>query len=462
MPRHDQQDPARDKFGKRVVSYPSGSKAYPTVTESRPARKAGIDKTSDFRSTHPDFATAYLTERKLTGGDDVDRIQVDTFETLPGPWLPFTRNDLRLGKVIGRRRAVLSDPAQQPSQTATTTTTYAARGESTVVSIQIEENFGSAVSGFSAFPIVTGNPYDDKVRGSISWAEITVVKTGMEVSDRTESGGVVTNITYEPSPGNENLLIKRTETWTLPGPLMDAGDTPDDRAKIFITKTKQLKKLSGGGITSAFSTLTSPTRAQQIHKEDYDLVSAFEVITIWPDSPYNSSGSALEEDASQAYEFPGYIYCYGEYLGVTFTGPDFFGADVGTKQASSENALFTTKTFWVIGAKPTAPVDIIAPGNVVIQGLVDDVTKNYRHVLFDDLIRPFLGGWGLQTVLGTMPTFTEYFGSAGSVSAGSPPATPFPVSSGGWIGTSRCIRGKVEEDGHPNRFRVTLTFTIMR
>lgn len=395
-----------------------------------------------------------------------DYVQVlRVYEQFPGPWIPFSRWDLRLGPIQGRRRAVLNT-GQVATETATTKTTYEGREGSSIVSWQIEEtNSNGSGSGPDnpTFPILVEDLYDDN-RGAVQRATQTVVATGSETASLTESGGVVTKITYEAI--NQYLLSKSTETWTLPGPLLDGGSKPDDRAKIFVTRTKQLKVLAS--ITDSYSIGSGPT-AVTVHREDYDLVSAFEVTETIPDSPFNGTGVTpyLEETFTAPYQFPGYIYCYGDYGGMTYTGPDFFGANMGTKQANSQNAIHFKRTYWVISnTKPDIDplVDEITPGDVVLTLAIDGTSQVYRNMLFDSLNRVVQGGWGIKNIPATVPTFTEYFGTnAGSVSGGSPPATPFPVPNGsGWIGNEHTIKGEVTEDGHPSRWKVELISLIMQ
>lgn len=126
-----------------------------------------------------------------------------TYETLPGPWLPFTRYDDNLGPIQGQRRAVVNT-GQVSTLTSTLKTTYEARDGSSYVSWEIQEAFGAGVSGFSAYPILTGASRTVDVRNRTVDTSSTIVThgTGPDVSSL--------NISSTVKDRNEQIADKTT------------------------------------------------------------------------------------------------------------------------------------------------------------------------------------------------------------------------------------------------------------
>lgn len=194
-------------------------------------------------------AACYLVEEKASelGADDPRQslfiAVVRIYEVLPGPWLPFTRYDLLIGPIQGRRRAVLAAAGQVATLTATAKTTYEAREGSSIVSWQIEETntTGAGTAENPVFPTTTRD-YHDPQKGAVQETTQTVVRTGAEVGSSTVAGGVLTDIRYEPI--NEFLLRKIIETWAVP-----------------VTRTdKEAVTQHGGGISTEVRT-TSGTQS---------------------------------------------------------------------------------------------------------------------------------------------------------------------------------------------------------
>lgn len=115
------------------------------------------------------------------------------YETLPGPWIPFTRYDENYGPIQGRRRAVLNT-SQVASQTATLQTTYASRDGSAIVSWQIEEARGSGVPGFVNYPELDGFSLTQEVRGRI----VNTVRQIVDLPATPDSGPLVISSVITP------------------------------------------------------------------------------------------------------------------------------------------------------------------------------------------------------------------------------------------------------------------------
>lgn len=228
LPRSDRRGPARDVFGKLGISFPYNDAAFPQIVDQwNGSPNAELQA---FLTPHPNtslYPNCFITDVGSAPGENQNTNIRVLFETLPSPWLPFTRYDQLLGPIQGRRRAVKAgtitdgvftpDPALIASLTATAKTTYEARGNSEIVSWQIEEtnSNGSGTGGNPVFPIGIEDLHDE-VRGPFQRQTQIVVATGSEVASLTRVSTAVTKIEYQPY--NQFLLKKITETWTLPGP----------------------------------------------------------------------------------------------------------------------------------------------------------------------------------------------------------------------------------------------------
>lgn len=163
------------------------------------------------------------------------------YETLPGPWLPFTRWDIWLGAIQGQRRAVLAAPGQDATLSATGKTTYAAREGSAIVSVEIQEfnTNGSGDPDNPEFPEFDQRIYEDE-RGQVETVSQLVVATGSEVPTINESVGTYTHIDYQTYPDNQFLLKKVTETFHLATPSLPDVKNNEDGTVTTITRLIKL------------------------------------------------------------------------------------------------------------------------------------------------------------------------------------------------------------------------------
>lgn len=158
--------------------------AAPNVTITTTGPGSGATGTL---SIQPSTAILVKEEEIRLGADNYrDSLWVlvrRIYETLPGPWLPFTRYDDQLGPIQGQRRAVVNTD-QVSSLSSTTKITYEARDGSSYVSWEIYEIFGAGVSGFSAYPVLTGASRTVDVRNRTVDTSSTIVPhgTGPDVS----------------------------------------------------------------------------------------------------------------------------------------------------------------------------------------------------------------------------------------------------------------------------------------
>jgi len=176
-------------------------------------------------------AQAILTsQKKLEFPDDDPRSNefvrvLSVYEVLPGPWVSFTRYDINLGPIQGRRRAVLNTGQQGGVVDSFHYLNYEGRDGSSVVLIEIEERFsdGSGIPGPGGFP----NPVYPTLAWSTYESERGTVDHTSQLAGNEFAGhhatlvynanGTVTKTFYEPFQDNPaNLVHKLTDTWVEP------------------------------------------------------------------------------------------------------------------------------------------------------------------------------------------------------------------------------------------------------
>lgn len=180
------------------------------------------------------------------------------YEVLPGPWIPFTRYDDDLGPIQGRRRAVLNIGQRGGFISPTGKRNYEGRDGSSVVSIEIEENFSNGTGtdpNNPTYPILVWDEYKDE-RGSIQRTSQIVVATGNEKATITVNGNTVTKIWFEPYQDNPFLLKKFVETADAPFPIFTADEYKDERGSI--QRTTQLIIAVGNEVATFQRSGTDP------------------------------------------------------------------------------------------------------------------------------------------------------------------------------------------------------------
>lgn len=160
------------------------------------------EETTRLESEDPQLASLFIRVHRF-------------YETLPGPWVPFTRYDNDLGPIQGRRRSVLATAAQKASLTSTTKRTYEGRDGSSIVSLEIEESWttGEGTTDNPVFPTRLADTYTDE-RGAVDRETQVVVAGGdeeLQEATLSRSGGVVTKTQYEEF--DEFHLKKVVEHW---------------------------------------------------------------------------------------------------------------------------------------------------------------------------------------------------------------------------------------------------------
>lgn len=259
----------------------------------------------------------------------------------------------------------------------------------------------------------------------------------------------------DPRFGLYDLVVRVYET--LPGVISVDSEITDKDSGILVTVTKQTKKVAD--ITPGIVITPNVSIVETVRQDIAgSTVIAKEVVTTVTQSPYHSLATARELTGTEPFEFPGYLLSIDEFVMVV----DLYGTSIGSRKAAAENAIFTTREWWIIDT--TTPevvygtatgndvhVDEISPGDIV----VNDVS--YRHMLHDDATRTYLGT--AITVPETTPSATEYYGTVSSSTDPFAPGTP-PK----WIGTEKTPKGKV--DRYPlvsaGLYKITTKSTIMR
>lgn len=243
LPSKSYLDSIEQLYGGHRVTYPSGSAAHPRVERVYTVPKSVV---ASQPATLADFAGSALVEFHELARDKVHVKFYALYDTLPGPWLPFTRYDDDLGPVQGRRRAVLNT-GQAASLSATARTTYETRDGSSIVSWEIQELWtdGTGGAGNPVFPTPPPTELYDDERGAVQRSTQIVVATGSEVATLVLSGATVTRTTYEPY--NQFLLKKIIETFSVAGPVRVTDSLGQDNltpakfrgmTKTVITRTR--------------------------------------------------------------------------------------------------------------------------------------------------------------------------------------------------------------------------------
>lgn len=211
----------QDGFG-FSLSYMGDSEDFPIVTW-RFVQPNDYTPATDLSACPIAGYTGLLLVSQATQGnnDQNQFISVQrVYKTLPGPNIPSNRYDNDLGAVDGTKREVVSS-GQQATLTPTSTTRYESVEGSTLVVWEIIESWTNGIS--PAFPVQTREEYDN-LRGPVQVTSQIYVAMGTEEGELSESGGVVTKITYQPF--NQYLLRRIVETFDVPGPLTYSLEYP--------------------------------------------------------------------------------------------------------------------------------------------------------------------------------------------------------------------------------------------
>lgn len=212
-----------------AIKYSGDDQTYPVYVRAYLFPRAGFEPLATITETDPLFpdsesgSPVILVEQELRQAEDpeISSLYVSVlrvYESIPGPWVPFTRYDDNLGPIQGQRRSVVNT-GQEASLETTIKTTYEGREGSSIISWEIQESF-TGLNGDPddpVYPINVSDNYDD-LYGSIQTQTQIVVATGTEEASITYADGVVTKIWYEAY--NEFLLKKYTQTFSVPGPLV--------------------------------------------------------------------------------------------------------------------------------------------------------------------------------------------------------------------------------------------------
>jgi hypothetical protein len=172
------------------------------------------------------------------------------YEVLPGPWIPFTRYDDDLGPVQGRRRAVLNQNQLGGEITASSKVNFEGREGSSVVLIEIQENWTDGTgAGFQnpPFPKVFRSTYTD-IRGTVDQSSQIIV--------RPFFGAEATRVRTPGAPGNRNYM-----TLTYYEPYADNPYLTRQIIEVWIEPVIQDFKISsehGGGIIEVDETIEHP------------------------------------------------------------------------------------------------------------------------------------------------------------------------------------------------------------
>lgn len=253
-----------------VITTQGNYTVAPTVTINSTGSGAGATA-----AVAVQLQTATLVKEDMlakTGDERIDSLYVlvrRIYETLPGPWIYDVREDLLLGLVQLKKRAVaVTTPPQTGSVTATAKTVYQTREDSSVVAWEIVETNtdGTGSAGNPAFQVLDEDIYD-KPRGPVQIRTQLVVRSAgpgyTEAATLAVAGGVATLTEYKPYEGNVFLLRKVIETWAVPGVDVPAETLDEDGQILTTTRTLALASAITEGETLVSTTWT------RTHSEDY-------------------------------------------------------------------------------------------------------------------------------------------------------------------------------------------------
>lgn len=218
-----------------IQAFDSGDTDFPIVARKVDPRDPGYAVPVDLSAC----TDARYTGHRFTGVTPIadDRRVLWIYLILPGPYTPFTRYDLLLGPIQGRKRLVVNT-SQSAALTATSKINYESYNGSDIVSWELEEinSNGTGSAGNPTYPILVTDFYDINKGAGHQVAQIVadITSTGTLVA----SGGTVTETRYEPF--NQFLRKRIIETWAVPAPTLNSQEVDDDGATIAVGHTIDL------------------------------------------------------------------------------------------------------------------------------------------------------------------------------------------------------------------------------
>lgn len=275
-------------------------------------------------------------------------------------------------------------------------------------------------------PIITTTRIDE------DGVTVTVTHQLMAVGDIVTTEDLATGIWTRKFKGEGDAVVAQqiTEARAVPGNPQPTIRFDED-SETFITVTRQLFQASTITPATPYSAGTSATKIELENYRGSNIV-AYEVTTVYPDSPHNDLASAKVSDKLQPKAFPARVDV------STFALVN--GVPLGLRRPQSETVLHTSLEYWVIAAiKPNIALDQILYGDTMY--LPDGFS--FGECIHDaaTIVYPVVGA---VTFPATVPSYTTY-----------------TLGSGGWINFNKVIGGGVDNAGHPHRWKcvsITVVF----
>lgn len=259
---------ATDRIAQEAYNYSIGyscdGKAFPKIIRKKLVLRSQYTKLAEY-APDPDFAAALLVGEETSRADaDLDTLffwVTYTYETLPGPWVPFTRYDKNLGPVQGQKRHVqntgqASILSLSGSLDYEAVRTGAAGEESSLVAWEKQEIWtdGTGVGANPAFPINFESDYDVE-KGPVQHKyQLTPGPSTNTASLVAGAGNTIVETTYKDF--NNFLQERDTATYSLPGPLIQMEVYDDEKGAMIVTTQLVLKASQTPSITLTGSTVT--------------------------------------------------------------------------------------------------------------------------------------------------------------------------------------------------------------
>lgn len=347
------------------IGYSCDGKAFPKIVRKKLVLRSQYTKLAEY-AADPDFATALLVSEETIRADaDLDSLFIwvtYVYETLPGPWVPFTRYDNDLGPIQGRKRHV-RNTGQASSLALGGSLDYAAIEEgggeaSSLVAWEKEENWttGAGDGANPAFPINYSSEYDTE-KGAVQHKYQLVTMPATTSATLTASGGGIVETSFKDF---NNFLQKRdTASYALPGPIIQSEPYDDEKGATVVQTQLVLKANQGATLTLSGSTVTEveydrvntlvyrkktttfTAPGPLLTRYTYDAETGHEVTTTTQIivKPTNSSGYG--ETAGQTVEYRSQNAVYGLKVVTTFdTTSNFSRTEIREQPYSYPGLLF--------------------------------------------------------------------------------------------------------------------------
>lgn len=307
--------------------------------------------------------------------------------------------------------------------------------------VRIRNDDGSSLTG----AVSKTEYFFDEARGSVKRVTVAVTASGVTAATVTESAGTVTEITYKPY--SDTILLRITETWTIPGPTVTTiRYEQDSGAKVQEARTLTL----AASVTPSESISGTSLIVTESKPSGIAALIVFKVVTTYYEATAHDSASAIVEEEDRPFQYVGRLnfnYRPTSAL-VDMNIGDIGTAGVGIAASTArypanpqaQLTKHTIKTWWVNATtKPSISFDEVQPRSITFTD--GTTTASFSNVIFDQFTLYFDVPASNVTIPATTPDFTTYHTT--------------------WIGVSKIVDGSVKQISN-YRWKVTTVSVVMR